>query len=155
MGNYSKIEIDFIERTIELIEQYCSDLEKYPFEKQFNHTLVINCMLGLIIMPKEKAISYIPNERLITKYKNKIGLQHTVIHEDIKTLRELIKRLRHSVAHFSINVISEDENNRIDWIEFVDNENGGKVLARFKESEILTFLKHYTSFLVENMKKYM
>ena len=81
MGNYAEIEIEFIERTIDLIEQYCSDLEKYSLEKQFNHTLVINCMLGLIVMPKEKAIPYIPNERLVAEYKDKIGLHHTVIHE--------------------------------------------------------------------------
>ena len=155
MGNYSEIEIEFIERTVELIEQYCSDLEKYPFEKQFNHTLVINCMLGLIIMPKEKVITYVPNERLTTEYKNHIGLQHTEIHKDIKTLRDLIQRLRNSIAHFSINVISDDEHKRIDWIEFIDSENGGKSLARFKESEIFPFLKHYSTNLVENMKKYM
>lgn len=154
MSNYSKIEIEFIERTIELIEQYLSDLEKYPAEKQFNHTLIINCMLGLIIMPKEMAISYVPNERLTTEYKNKIGLQDTVINEDIKRLRDLIHRLRNSIAHFSINVISDDENGQIDWIEFLDIENGGKLLARFKESEIFPFLKHYSSYLIDNMKKY-
>ena len=53
MGNYTKIEVEFIERTLELIEQYYAELEKYPYKKQFNYTLILNCMLGLIIMPKE------------------------------------------------------------------------------------------------------
>jgi hypothetical protein len=111
-------------------------------------------MLGLIIMPKEKAISFVPNERLTNDYKKQIGLEITEIHEDIKTLRELIQRLRNSIAHFNIRVISEDDQKRIDWIEFVDSENGNKLLVRFRASEIFSFLKYYSSCLINNIKKY-
>ena len=155
MGNYKEIETEFIERTLKLIEQYYDGLEdKYHYEKQFNYTLILNCMLGLIIMPKEKVISYIPTERLTTEYKNKIGLEVSEIHEDIKTLKELIQRLRNSIAHFNIKVISEDENNRIDWIHFIDSENGKKLLVRFRANEILPFLKYYSSCLLKNISNY-
>jgi|GEM_PF-2755614 len=83
MGNYTEIEVEFIERTLELIDQYNADLDKYPFEKQFNHTLLLNCMLGLIIMPKEKVVAYIPNERLTSDYKAQIGLIESDINPDI------------------------------------------------------------------------
>lgn len=154
MGNYTEIEVEFIERTLELIDQYNANLDKYPFEKQFNHTLLLNCMLGLIIMPKEKVVAYIPNERLTSDYKAQIGLIESDINPDIKTLQELIQRLRNSIAHFNIKVISEDDHKRIDLINFIDSENGNKLLASFRANEILNFLKYYSSCLIENIKKH-
>jgi len=154
MGNYPELEIDFIKRTMELIHQYYSELEKYPYEKQYNYTLILNCMLGLIVMPKEKVISYVPNDRLTSDFKKQIGLDSSVIDDDIKKLQSLIQGLRNSIAHFNINVISEDEKKRIDWIEFIDSENDNKVIAKFRANEILPFLKHYSSSLLENIKKY-
>ena len=153
MSKYEDLEINFIERTMELIEQYNHESEKYPFEKQYNHTLLLNCMLGLIVMPKEKVITYVPNDRLTSEFKKGIGLTDSYIHDDIKTLRELIQRLRNSIAHFNINVISEDNKNRIDLIEFIDSENGNKTIARFREPEILPFLQHYSVRLLTNIKK--
>ncbi|MEW8347354.1 MAG: HEPN family nuclease [Candidatus Thiodiazotropha taylori] len=57
MGNYHDLEDEFVERTIRLIDQYYNVLGNYPFEEQFNYTLTINCLLGLIVMPKERIIS--------------------------------------------------------------------------------------------------
>lgn len=37
MGNYRNIEIDFIERTLDLISQYESILHKYKFDNQYKH----------------------------------------------------------------------------------------------------------------------
>jgi hypothetical protein len=54
MGNYHNIEREFVERTLQLIDQYYEVLDHYPFEEQFNYTLTINCLLGLIVMPKER-----------------------------------------------------------------------------------------------------
>ena len=55
MGNYYQLEIDFVRRTLDLIEQYEHLKDQFPFEQQFNHTLLTNCLLGLIVLPKEKA----------------------------------------------------------------------------------------------------
>ena len=109
MGNYRDIEKDFIERTIRLIDQYNKNIDQYDFEEQFNYTLTINCLLGLIVMPKERVISFVPNERLTTQYKEHIGLSTSEIGEGVDTLKDLIYKLRHAVAHFNINVISETE----------------------------------------------
>jgi hypothetical protein len=58
MGNYKDLELEFIDRTIKLIDQYYAILDNYPFEEQFNYTLTINCLLGIIVMPKERIMSY-------------------------------------------------------------------------------------------------
>ncbi len=53
MGNYRNFEQDFVARTVELIEQYNQLIVDESFERQFNYTLTLNCLLGLIVMPKE------------------------------------------------------------------------------------------------------
>lgn len=154
MGNYHNLEFDFIERTMRLISQYYEILDQYPFKEQFNYTLTINCLLGLIVMPKEKVMSYIPDTRLTADFRNQIGMEYSEIGNGIRTLRELIRGLRRSVAHFDINVISEDDRNFIDWIEFKDTQNGGKTIANFRSSELLPFLRHYSGCLLQNLERH-
>jgi len=156
MGNYERLELDFINRTLALIAQYESDLHQYEFEQQFNYTLLINCLLGLIVLPKERTISYIPNERLTTEIKNSMGLFESFINPDIRELRELIIALRHAVAHFDINVVSNNENFLVDEIVFSDTSNGGvpNELVRFKSEELLPFIRYYASRLTRNIENY-
>jgi|SRR5690606_19905368 len=103
MGNYRNVDTDFIERTLELISQYESVLHKYEFDKQFNHTLLINCLLGLIVFPKERAIYYLPKERIDTQLLKDLGIVNSSFNPDIKELKSLIIALRHSIAHFDMN----------------------------------------------------
>ena len=153
MGNYTNIEPEFIERTINLIAQYTNLCTDFDFKEQYNYTLTINCLLGLIVMPKERVVSYIPTTRLTNAFKAEIGLAHSVITPDITTLRELITNLRHAVAHFDINVVSENENDLIDYIEFKDTEND-MIIATFRANELFSFLQYYSSCLLENIQKH-
>ncbi|MFS8152241.1 HEPN family nuclease [Vreelandella titanicae] len=154
MGNYHNIETEFVDRTLRLIDQYYSVLDGYPFEEQFNYTLTINCLLGLIVMPNERVISYVPTNRLTRDYLTEIGSPSLEVGAKINTLRHLIKALRNAVAHFDIAVISEDEKNLVDWLEFSDSENDGALVARFRASELLSFLRYYAHCLLANMERY-
>lgn len=154
MGNYHDIEGEFIERTLKLIDQYYRVLKNYPFEEQFNYTLMINCLLGLIVMPKERVISYVPTERLTREYQATMGSPSLEVGANVATLRDLIWALRNAVAHFDIKVTSEDDKNLIDWLEFSDSENDGALVARFRGSELLPFLRYYANCLLDNMKKH-
>ena len=154
MGNYHDIETEFVKRTLLLIDQYYSVLDSYPFEEQYNYTLTINCLLGLIVMPKERVISYVPTDRLSRDFLAKIGSPSLEVGENITTLRHLIKSLRNAVAHFDIAVISEDQRNLVDWLEFSDSENNSTLVARFRGSELLPFLRYYADCLLANMKKH-
>lgn len=73
MGNYNDLELDFIERTIALIDQYTSLIQEKPFEEQLNYTLIVNCLLGLIVMPKERVLNYISKEKISREDLNKMG----------------------------------------------------------------------------------
>lgn len=154
MGNYHDLAPEFIERTLRLIEQYYAALDNYLFEEQFNYTLTINCLLGLIVMPKERVITYVPTDRLTQEYLATIGVSSLEVRQSTRTLRELIVSLRHAVAHFDIKVVSESEENLVDRLEFLDSENDGELVARFRAKELLPFLRHYASCLLENMRRH-
>ena len=97
MGNYYQLEIDFVRRTLDLIEQYEQLKDQFPFEQQFNHTLLTNCLLGLIVLPKEKALSYIPKTRIaFVKALAEWGINKSSFNPDIKDTVELFQRLRNA-----------------------------------------------------------
>lgn len=153
MGYYKDLEYEFVERTLLLVEQYETIYHKFKFEEQFNYTLLINCLTGLIVLPKERTISAIPNERLLSTTKREMGLNGTVINDDFKYIKDMIIAMRHSVAHFMIKVESHSSELLIDDIVFYNNEKGiDYEVARFKATELLPFLRYYCSWLLSNLK---
>ena len=152
MGNYKNLEIDFIKRTLGLIEQYESMIDLYDFGEQYNHTLLINCLLGLAILPKEKIISYAPKEKLsVLKCLNEAGIIKSTFHPIIKDTRDLITELRDSVAHFNINFVSTTEEFLIDRIQFI-NDRDKVVVADFESDELLPFIKWFADKLITNFE---
>lgn len=154
MGNYADLETDFIERTIRLIGQYTDLIQELPFDQQLNYTLTINCLLGLIVMPKERVITYIPRIDFCEKNRREMGLDESFIAESIRDLKGLVQNLRHSVAHFDINVISDCDEHLVDWVEFKGSGNQPETIARFRAAEIFPFLQYYSARLLENMRNH-
>lgn len=155
MVNYRNIDTDFIERTLELISQYKSNLYKYEFEKQFNHTLLINCLLGLIVFPKERTISFLPKDRITKLLLKEMGVEHSSFNSDITDLRTLIIALRHSIAHFDIHFESKSDEFLIDRILFKDRDKGADyVIASFIPSELLNFIRYYGGWFVDTIRQY-
>ena len=154
MGNYNNLELEFIERTIRLIGQYTDMIDGLEFEDQLNYTLTINCLLGLIVMPKEKAFTYIPKKPITIEFLNTIGLKDSRIDGSIKNLQELIKYLRNAIAHFDIEVISLCDKKLVDFIEFKGHGKQPEIIARFSAPEIYPFLKYYGKELCDNLKKH-
>jgi len=156
MGNYRNLETDFIERTLELIAQYEVRLNDYDFDHQYNHTLIINCLLGLIVLPKERIISFLPKHRLSdNKLKYEMGITYSTFNDDITDLKDLIIALRHTIAHFNIEFISNDDNFLIDSIQFKDKEKGENyIVASFVPNELLNFIRYYAYWLVHNIREH-
>lgn len=153
MGNYSDFEYDFIDRTLAVISQYESNLHKYEFKEQYNYTLLLNCLTGLIVMPKERIIDVIPKDRLITDMKKQMGLHDTQVNSEITTVKDLVVQMRHCVAHFSIRIESENDELLIDKIVFYDEERGpGYIVATFKAPELLPFVRYYADWLKSNLE---
>jgi hypothetical protein len=151
MGNYVNIETDFIERTIRLIDQYNELIADLDFDEQLNFTLTINCLLGLIVMPKERVISFIPNDPITEEYKKDLGFQYSTIGNGITRFRELILQLRNSVAHFKIEIESENDEFLVDYLVF--SRTNGDLVARIKADEMVPFLKFYTRSVLQNLQR--
>ena len=144
MGNYSDFETDFVQRTLALIDQYNEMIEVQgkPFREQYNYTLTLNCLLGLIVLPKERALSFLPADRLTLQLKAEMGLHESQLPGPEMTLRTLILKMRNSVAHFSVQVISVSDD--------PEDENA---YATFSAPELLPFLKYYAAQLLGNMAR--
>ncbi len=157
MGNYQDFDKDFVIRTMNLIDQYEDIWPQFKFEQQYNYTLLFNCLLGLIVLPKEHLSTSISNDRLTNEAKISMGLNNSVIENLV--LREdnlfgLIEALRHSVAHFDFRIASKDDNNRIDQISFWDQNRPKRLIASFEASELLDFLRYYTTQLLLNLERH-
>ena len=155
MGAYEDLEYEFVERSLKLIKQYDGIWPKFPFKEQYNYTLLINCLLGLIVMPKERIVHYIPKEKLTPETKKKIGIEDSWINDDIKDLKDLIISLRHSIAHFDIVVLSDEESKLIDRIIFRKKKNNTiNEIVKFRADELLPFITYYSNWLLKNLKEY-
>lgn len=155
MGNYKNLETEFIERALALITQYEHDKYRYPFEQQYNHTLLVNCLLGLIIFPKERIVSYLPKSFLGKQLKGEMGITNSTFNQDITDLKDLIIALRHTIAHFHISFESDNGEFLIDKIVFRDEEKGDNyIVASFVPSELLNFIRYYGNWLIENVRKH-
>ncbi len=133
---YSKgqFERDFIQRTLAIISQY----EKYvennvPGHEQFEVTLLINCLIGLLVVPKECFTEYfdkhdasvedfsswgLSKDQLIewgyTRDRNKM-LPDT---EKPHTLKTLVQGMRNSACHIRFKISGNGD--QITHIEFRD-----------------------------------
>lgn len=105
MSYNSDFERAFIERSLALVQEY-----KGPYDA----TLLLNCLLGLLVVPKESCLAAIPMDP-ITELQ-KWGISPSAIksfgksngpNDDPRTLRGLVWHLRNAVAHFRFKPIPE------------------------------------------------
>ena len=106
-----KFDLQFIERTRKIIEGY---------KGIYNITLLLNCLLGLIVLPSEfykrksrnfferdlseiKEIRHLVNEILFNPTKKKNGIWIG----DRRSLQNLIKKVRNGVSHQQIECVED------------------------------------------------
>lgn len=100
MSYLSDFERSFSDHTLQLVRGY---------EGPFDATLMVNCLLGLLVVPKETVLDAIPEcplEELpswgIQRSSVKSSGRPTRSNPKPDTLRGLVANLRHSVAHFRV-----------------------------------------------------
>jgi hypothetical protein len=99
----------------------------------------------LIILPREIHFSYLPKDKDFAKW----GLTTSKICDpSASDIKELVRKLRNSAAHFSFEVHG-DENNKIKQIIFKNTDN--TELIKFDEKEIYPFLEKLSTALLSNI----
>ncbi len=113
-------EYDFISRTREILDQYESF--QINVEKKFSDTLLINCMLGLLIFPRQIWHDKLPEE---ISCEEKWGIKESHISfiksSEYKSVKNITIHLRNSVSHYRFLILSE--NGILDRVQFIDKEN--------------------------------
>lgn len=111
--DYEEITSDFARRTKTLIEEY---------HGQYKVTLLVNCYLGLLVLPKEKRFKEIPDD-VIPEHGELWGLSRKELkvkcNECGYILRDVIRRIRNGICHFNIRSIP-NEDGRIKFLEIKD-----------------------------------
>ncbi len=139
--DYRFLERAFIERTIEIIDQY----EKWAQpnllpDGQYEVTLLINCLLGLLVFPQQLAHRENWNTWLTEDTLVEVGPEWNISLTDIigagcksekdqngryipiaieqLTVRQLIRQMRNSVAHSNFQVESSSSTRKIESVVF-------------------------------------
>ncbi len=103
MSYLDNFEHDFMRRTLKIVQDYKGD---------YDATILVNCLLGLLVVPKERFLKAIPEDPL--SELSKWGIDPSSILDDGKprpanpqpnTIRGLVYNLRNSVAHFRLEPI--------------------------------------------------
>lgn len=82
-----------------------------------------------------------------------MGLHESQLPGPEMNLRELIHKMRNSVAHFCVQVESASDAHLVDWIVSGNHQEDGEVYASFSAPELLPFLKYYATLLLDNMAR--
>lgn len=100
MSYLSDFEHSFVDHTLKVLQSY---------DGEYDATILVNCLLGLLVVPKESFLKAIPEEPLselgrwgIEPSSIKNPGRPTKTNPNPSTLRGLVVNLRHAVAHFSI-----------------------------------------------------
>jgi hypothetical protein len=107
MGMYNT-EKDFIQRSIEIVRQYDVLKNEIPPKQQYEETMFVNFLMGLLIVTKEEYLAHIPKGFALT----------TVAGVQIDLTKLFFIQLRNAIAHYNFKLLDKDNDERIDSIEF-------------------------------------
>lgn len=93
-----KFFLDFVGRTRKVIDEY---------EGAYDATLIVNCLLGLLVVPRETMYERIPEGPVHDLMEVGVGLSNIKLGRGQNTVREFIRGLRNAVAHFNVRPKSE------------------------------------------------
>jgi len=94
--------LDFMRRTLAIVNDYSGDLDA---------TMLLNSLLGLLVVPKEKYFNSFPNDKPDVFESNWGVLPKSIVSygkcsqcktHNKQTFRQVLKSLRNAVAHFNI-----------------------------------------------------
>lgn len=140
---HKEINTDIVDRTLSIIQDY---------NGKFEVTLLLNCCVGLLVVPKEKHWEKVPKIEL-TQSNILWGLDKSAItfgKKEDYSLSNIVRRMRNSVCHFNIETIA-DSNSNIEKIVFKD-KNSFDLADTFEITLTCTQLKNFAVNLAKCIK---
>jgi len=139
MSYVGPFEREFMKHTLQIVREYHGD---------YDATLLLNCLLGLLIVPRESCFKSIPEEPLDSLPE--WGISKDSIHNvgnrpNASNLRGLVHSLRNSVAHFRFNPIPAKGD--VESFRF-DDANGFD--ATIKVEEMRLFVERLSAHIHES-----
>lgn len=146
--NYTHPVLDFIDRTKQIIGQYDKYKRTLPGDEQYEVTLLINCLIGLLVVPQQVATrepycSYMqgwltdqtigengkewnikPHFIRCAGYSNHNEL---ITDPESMTIRQLIRSMRNTVTHYNFTLLPQGYSQsitQIHTIAFSELSNG-------------------------------
>lgn len=149
MSNYLKQEYDFIERTKKIIKQYETIKEKEEYEV----TLLLNCFVGLLILPQQYWYDHQPETMISEKDWGILPENVTFIKkEEIKNVKNVVRHLRNAISHYRFSAFG-DENKNISHIKFEDYDMSSN--KTFEATLSVDSINKFVSIFSEHMLKLM
>ena len=154
MSAYKQQEYDFVFRTKRIIEQY-GELELSK-EDKFEVTLLINCLVGLLILPQQHWFGNLP-KGLISEKEWGISEHHILLikNGESKSVDEIVRHIRNSVSHYRFKVFDNGHKD-ISRIKFEDLEykDGPKTFeSTIPISNLRKFILKFSQWFLEEMDK--
>lgn len=151
MSSYIKQEYDFVERMLKIIEQY----ESSKIQPHYEITLLLNCFVGLIILPQQLWYEQLSGA-LIEEKEWGISPLHIgyISKNETKNVKSVITHLRNSVSHYKFTAFS-NRNEEISSINFIDKDQAGNKTfeATIPIKNLNKFIKIFSSSIMELMNK--
>ncbi|KAA6321365.1 hypothetical protein EZS27_028975 [termite gut metagenome] len=147
---YNNSQSDFITRTKEIIKQY--ERGQIPKEEKYEITLLLNCLVGLLIIPQQKWYKELPTEIISERIwgidPDNISAQCKSGKKQKKTVKNIATHLRNSIAHYSFGMC-KGSSGKIDKIKFEDFTNNDKTVNTFETEMSIDSLRKFTDKLTE------
>jgi len=120
MSEYRQQEYDFVSRTREILDQY--EAFQIDEDKKYCDTLFVNCMVGLLIIPKEHWFEHLP-EDIIDEEIWGINEDHIsfIRSNELKNVKNISTHLRNSISHYRFKILAKD--GILDRIQFTDKNS--------------------------------
>lgn len=151
MSNYEQQEFDFVKRTREILHQY--EKLQPEGEEKYEVTLLLNCFVGLLILPKEYWYEKLPTTEVD---ENEWGINPKLINHiegNSKSVQQIARRFRNSITHYRFEVFS-NKKGEIGSIEFNDCKgNNSTFKAEIPVENLKLFLKKLSDWFLKEMEK--
>ena len=110
---------EFIRRTKKALAQYEAYIKEHPKEQSYLRTLFINACLGLLMVPREEIMDFLPKDSI-----NTWGIDENIIKiEKDKSIQKIVTHLRNAVAHSRFEYNCQEISVPIEEITFTDKNN--------------------------------